>query len=94
MWSLILIVHLYLKSRLHYKGGCGWCWGRSSKSQSVIGLGLGLGLEKKLKRFLSLSDLDCSPKTVALQLSHPTLALKRCSDATWVPDEHEQPPKR
>jgi hypothetical protein len=77
MWSLILIVHLYLKSPLHYRGGHGWCWGRSSKSQSIIGLGL--GFEKKLKRCLSLLALDCTLKMVALHLSPQTLALKICS---------------
>jgi hypothetical protein len=59
------------------RGGHGWCWGRSSKSQSIIGLGL--GFEKKLKRCLSLLALDCTLKMVALQLSPQTLALKICS---------------
>lgn len=92
MRSLVMIVHLDLKSRLPYKGGCGWCWGISSKSQSVIGLGL--GFEKKSKQCLSLLALDCSLKMVALQLSPQTLALKICSGVMWVPHEHEQPPKR
>ena len=64
--------------------GCGWWWGRSSKSQSIIGFGL--GLEKKLKWLLTLLALDCSVTLVASStFSHGTWSW----NSPVMPHEHE-----